>query len=105
MLLYSFYFTPWIGPPSSTLEVAVESTQQFFWIYILVNFVVGALLLALRWLPVPLVQWVVFVLCLVDGIFLSALTMVSGGYDSGLYWLFLALIVRGAVSVPRATSQ
>ena len=31
--------------------------------------------------------------------------MVTGGYDSPLYWLFLALIVRGAVSVPRATSQ
>ena len=29
----------------------------------------------------------------------------TGGYDSILYWLFLALIVRGAVSVPRATSQ
>jgi signal transduction histidine kinase len=42
---------------------------------------------------------------LIDGIFLSSLTMVSGGYDSILYWLFLALIVRSAVSVPRPTSQ
>jgi signal transduction histidine kinase len=42
---------------------------------------------------------------LVDGIFLSALVALTGGYDSILYWLFLALIVRGAVSVPRATSQ
>jgi signal transduction histidine kinase len=105
MLLFSFYFTPWIGPPSSALEVAVESIKQFLWIYTLVNFVVGTLLLALRWLPLPLIQWVVFAMCLVDGIFLSALTMVSGGYDSTLYWLFLALILRGAVSVPRATSQ
>jgi signal transduction histidine kinase len=47
----------------------------------------------------------VFIMSLVDGIFLSALTVVTGGYDSPLYWLFLALIVRGAVSVPRATSQ
>ena len=38
---------------------------------------------------------------LVDGIFLSALTLVTGGYDSILYWLFLGLIVRSAVSVPR----
>ena len=42
---------------------------------------------------------------LVDGIFLSALVALTGGYDSILYWLFLGLIVRGAVSVPRATSQ
>jgi len=40
-----------------------------------------------------------------DGLFLSALTLVTGGYHSFLYWLFLGLIVRSAVSVPRATSQ
>ena len=42
-----------------------------------------------------------FAMSLVDGIFLSALVALTGGYDSILYWLFLALIVRGAVSVPR----
>jgi signal transduction histidine kinase len=50
-------------------------------------------------------QWVVFALILMDGLFLSALTLVTGGYQSLLYWLFLGLIVRSAVSVPRATSQ
>src|SRR6266403_2743859 len=29
MLLYSFYFTPWIGEKLSALEVAVESVQRF----------------------------------------------------------------------------
>ena len=105
MLLYSFYFTPWIGKVSSALDVAVESTQYFFGLYIGVNIVVAGLLLGMRRLPLALVQWVVFAMSLVDGIFLSALTMVSGGYDSILYWLFLVLIVRSAVSVPRPTSQ
>src|ERR1700681_2372809 len=105
MLLYSFYFTPWIGNISSALDVAVESTQYFFWLYIVVNIVVAGVLLCLRWLPLTLIQWVVFAMSLIDGIFLSSLTMVSGGYDSILYWLFLALIVRSAVSVPRPTSQ
>ena len=88
-----------------TLEIAVEATQYFLWIYIALNAVVAGLLLAMRRLPLPLVQWAVFAMSLVDGIFLSALTVVTGGYDSILYWLFLGLIVRGAVSVPRATSQ
>ena len=66
---------------------------------------VAGLLLAMRRVPLLLVQWAVFAMSLVDGIFLSALVVVTGGYDSILYWLFLALIVRGAVSVPRATSQ
>ncbi len=105
MLLHSFYFTQWFGMVLGALEIAVEATQYFLWIYIGVNVVVAGLLLAMRRLPLPLVSWAVFAMSLVDGIFLSALTVVTGGYDSILYWLFLGLIVRGAVSVPRATSQ
>jgi signal transduction histidine kinase len=107
MLLYSFYFKrSWIGEKEmGTLEIAVEATQYFLWIYIAANAVVAGLLLAMRRVPLPLIQWAVFAMSLVDGIFLSALVVVTGGYDSILYWLFLGLIVRGAVSVPRATSQ
>jgi signal transduction histidine kinase len=105
MLVYSFYFRPWFRTVLGTLEIAVETTQYFLWIYIALNIVVAVMLLMMRRLPLALVSWVVFAMSLVDGIFLSALTVVTGGYDSTLYWLFLALIVRGAVSVPRATSQ
>ena len=107
MLLYSFYFKrSWIGEKElGTLEITVEATQYFLWVYIAANVVVAGLLLAMRRVPLLLVQWAVFAMSLVDGIFLSALVVVTGGYDSILYWLFLALIVRGAVSVPRATSQ
>ena len=107
MLLYSFYFKrAWIGDKElGALEIAVEATQYFLWLYIALNAVVAGLLLAMRRVPLPLVQWAVFAMSLVDGIFLSALVALTGGYDSILYWLFLALIVRGAVSVPRATSQ
>jgi signal transduction histidine kinase len=105
ILLHSFYFTPWFGKVLGTLDIAVEATQYFLWIYIGVNIMVAGMLFAMHRLPLPLVSWVVFAMSLVDGIFLSALTVVTGGYDSTLYWLFLGLIVRGAVSVPRATSQ
>jgi signal transduction histidine kinase len=105
MLLQSFYFTPWIGIVSGTLDVAVESVQYFFWLYVLVNVVMASLLLSMRWLPLALIEWAVFFMSLVDGVFLGALTLVTGGYNSILYWLFLGLVARSAVSVPRATSQ
>jgi signal transduction histidine kinase len=107
MLLYSFYFKQfWIGVKGlGTLEITVEATQYFLWVYIAVNVAAAVLLLAMRRAPLLLVQWAVFAMSLVDGIFVSALVVVTGGYDSILYWLFLGLIVRGAVSVPRATSQ
>lgn len=82
-----------------------EWTRYFFRYYIPANVVFAGVLLALRRLPLGLVQWVVFVSGLLDIILLSALTVLTGGYQSTLYWLFLALIVRSAVSVPRATSQ
>jgi signal transduction histidine kinase len=107
MLLYSFYFKrTWIvNKELGALEIAIEATQYFLWLFIAMNAVVAGLLLGMRRLPLPLVQWGVFAMILVDGVFLSALVALTGGYDSILYWLFLALIVRGAVSVPRATSQ
>lgn len=105
MLLQSFYHSPWIGIVSGSLEVAVESTQYFFGLYILVNILVAALLLGMRGVPLGLIEWSVFVMSLVDGIFLSALTLVTGGYNSILYWVFLGLIIRSSVSVPRGTSQ
>ncbi len=107
MLLYSFYSKePWIGVKRlGTLEITIAATQYFLWAYIAFNTLVAVLLLALRRVPLLLVQWGVFAMSLVDGIFVSALVVVTGGYDSILYWLFLGLVVRGAVSVPRATSQ
>ena len=107
MLLYSFYFKrSWIGKEElGMLEIAVEAARSILWVYIAANALTAGLLLAMRRLPLLLVQWAVFAMSLVDGIFLSALVALTGGYDSILYWIFLGLIVRGAVSVPRATSQ
>lgn len=105
MLLYSFYFSPWILLATSALDVAVEAVQYFFWIYVLLNVLVAVVLLNMHRIQLAALQWIVFVTCLIDGLFVSALTLMTGGYDSFLYWLFLGLIIRAAVSVPRATSQ
>jgi signal transduction histidine kinase len=105
MLLYSFYFSPWFGRVLGALEIAIEQTQYFFWVYVSLNVLFGLVLLRVRTAPLALVEWSVFAIGLIDGIFLGALILVTGGYDSVLYWLFLGLIVRTAVSVPSAASQ
>jgi len=105
ILLQWFYFTNWIGEAARTLEVSVEYTRYLLWVYIAVNVLVAALLLNLRRLRPGIIEGAVFGMSLVDGIFLCALTVVTGGYNSNLYWLFLGLIVRNSVSVPRALSQ
>jgi signal transduction histidine kinase len=85
--------------------LSAEAARDFLWIYIGLNVIFAGLLLAMRRLPPALVEWMVFVINLVDGIFLGLMTLVTGGYNSRLYWLFLGMIVRSAVSVPRGTSQ
>jgi signal transduction histidine kinase len=105
MLLFGF-FNNWIKDAIMELHVdADEWTRGFLWYYVPANVVIAWVLLALRRLPLGLVQWAVFVSGLLDIILLSALTVFTAGYQSFSYWLFLALIVRSAVGVPRATSQ
>jgi len=105
MLLQFFYFSSWIGDTSSTLEVPVEYSRSFFWFYISVNILMAWVLFANRRLKPNVIEWSVFAMCLIDGIFLGVLTLATGGYNSVLYWLFLGLIVRTAVSVPRGATQ
>ena len=99
MILYSFG-APWFGLAFNALDVTVETVQYLFWPYILANIVLAAFLLWAEKLPLAVVQWTVVTSSLVDGLFVAALALLSGGLDSVLFWLFVALILRNAVSVP-----
>jgi len=106
MILYSFDFSqPWMGQVSSTLDVTVETVQYIFWFYILANFIFGAILFAAQRLPLAVVQWTAVTSSLVDGIFIAGMALLTGGLDSIFFWLFVALIVRNAASVPAGFSQ
>lgn len=105
MLLYAFESSRWFEDVSSTLDLVVDYVKYSIAIYAAVNTLGAGVLLALERLPLKLVQWSVFTVSLVDGIFLAALVLVTGGYDSILYWLFIALIVRNAGSLPPTITQ
>ena len=105
MILYSFQSTRWFGLPLSMQDVATETVQFIFWFYILANVIFAVVLFRAETLPLAVVQWTVVTSSLVDGLFIAALASLSGGLDSILFWLFVALIVRNAVSVPPGFSQ
>jgi len=105
MLLRYFIFSSWIRETSGTLEVSLDAAHYFFWFYFAVSIVYTWLILVMRRVSLPIIEWSVFAMNLVDGIFLGVLTLMTGGYNSFLYWLFLGLIARTAVSVPRAATQ
>lgn len=106
MILYSFdVTTPWINLTSGTQDVVVETVQFLFWFYILANLILAVVLLAAERLPLAVLQWTVFTGGLVDGLFIAGMTVLTGGLDSVLFWLFVVLIIRNSVIVPPGGSQ
>ncbi|HVU26975.1 MAG TPA: HAMP domain-containing sensor histidine kinase [Verrucomicrobiae bacterium] len=105
MILYSFKATPWFGMTTNTLEVAVETVQYIFWFYILANAIFAVVFLAMKKLPAAIVQWTMVTSSLVDALFIAGMALLTGGLDSILFWLFVTLIIRNAVSLPPGFSQ
>jgi signal transduction histidine kinase len=107
MILYSFRLqhTLWVGQVSSLFDITVETVQYVFWFYILISAVLALPMLSVHRLPLALVQWTVVTSSLVDGLFIAGMTYLTGGLDSILFWLFIGLIIRNAVSLPPGFSQ
>jgi signal transduction histidine kinase len=106
LIAYSFNFSPpWMGQVGSALDVTVETVQFIFWFYILLSVLLAVPLLLAWRLPLAVMQWTVVTSALADALLLAAMTLITGGMDSILYWLFLGLIVRNAVSIPPGFSQ
>jgi len=105
LIAYSFNFSPWMGQVGSALDVTVETVQFIFWFYIPLSVVLAVPLLLAWRLPLAVMQWTVVTSALADALLLAAMTLITGGMDSILYWLFLGLIVRNAVSIPPGFSQ
>jgi len=105
VVFYSFNYSPWMFQISSGMDVTVETVQLIFWFYILISTLLALPLFAAARLPLALLQWTVVTSALVDGLLLAAMTLITGGMDSILFWLFLGLILRNAVSVPPGFSQ
>jgi signal transduction histidine kinase len=105
IIWYSFDIGPWFGTLASTLEVMIETVQYIFWFYILTSVVVALILAAAERLPLAVLQWTVVADGLVDGLLVAGLAVISGGLDSIMFWLFVALIIRNAASIPAGFSQ
>jgi signal transduction histidine kinase len=113
VLCYYLFFSHWfesVTVRQGTMEalpreVALETIRRFFLIYVVLNSGVASLLIAMDQLPLKWIQHVVFTISWIDGVFLSALTLITGGFDSVLYWGFLGLLIRNAVSNPDTIRQ
>jgi len=105
-IFYSFYRNSlWVGNISSTQDVVVETMQIIFWFYVPLCALLALPILVSRRLPLAVLQWTVVTSSLVDGLLVACMSVITGGMDSILYWLFVGLILRNAASIPPGFSQ
>jgi hypothetical protein len=85
--------------------VVFETIQNVFAAYAMLILAATVLFFVVRRFPAGIVQWIVFTIGLADGVFLGGLTVLTGGFESNLYWVYPAVIVVNAISIPLATPQ
>lgn len=105
IVLFQFYTSPWLGEVVNPYGVLFETIQEVFFVYALLVAGATALCYVVAKFPPGIVQWFVFTLGIADGVFLGGLTILTGGFESILYWAYPALIIINAASIPLATPQ
>lgn len=115
VLFYYLFFGIQLEDLTSTRLLASESYQWWtmlmkgfqtgFVLYFALATATGFVLAFMGQFSFAVVQWIVFTVCLVDALFVSALTLVTGGFDSILFWVLLTLIIRNTVSISMGAPQ
>ena len=103
--LYYLFYAGWLSEEMTIRWVVQETLRRFFLIYVACNVPAGVVLLLWRRFPPGIFQWLAFLLGLLDGLFVAELMILTGGFDSTIYWLFPGLVVLNAISIPLATPQ
>lgn len=102
------YFSLDIEALANTSEVALEAVgalRQVFSIYALLTGLLALPVWRCARIPIKVVSLAVYASAVLDAMFLAALTLVTDGFDSILFWVFPLLVVRNALSMPVAPLQ
>ena len=105
IFVYEFFFSNSFEGLNTIGDMALHPVQRFLLGYLIINIGVVGVYLWMEHLPFSLVNSITWIVNLIDALFVAAITVVTGGFESVLYWVFLVLIVRNAVSVPVAGPQ
>lgn len=108
MVAFSLYFmfsSDWLNQPLGTETAVLQTLRDFFLVYIVCNAIAAAIFFSWHRFPPGLFQWLVFVLGLLDGLFVSGLIVATDGFVSTAFWILPVLIVLNAISIPLAMPQ
>ncbi len=105
VVLCYLFFSGWLNGEQSTQWVVLDTLKHFFEVYFICTLLGSLFFVAWRRLPSEVFQWLAFTLGLLDGLFMAGMIIVTGGFDSIAFWVFPALIVLNALSIPLAMPQ
>jgi len=105
LLAWFLFFSKWFDEAYTFRDAVLLTVRLFFLIYVAVNLAAAIILVGMDELPFKVIREVVLVEAVVDILFWAAMTVVTGGFDSMLYWFCLGLIVRNAICLPTASTQ
>lgn len=105
VILYYVFSSGWSQESISEHDIALDFLRKYFLVYSACNLGIGIFFIPWQRFPPGLYQWLVFTLGLLDGLFVSGLVLMTDGFASIAYWLFPALIILNAVTIPLATPQ
>lgn len=105
VVLYQFYYSPWLLDIVNPYGVVFETIQNVMVAYGFTVIAATVFFWVIRRFPAGSVQWFVFFFGLADALFLGGLTILTGGFESILYWVYPVLIILNAASIPLATPQ
>jgi signal transduction histidine kinase len=105
VVLYFLSYSGWSSEVPTTRTVVLETLHGFFLAYILSNAIAGLVLVSWRRFPPGLFQWLVFILGLLDGLFIAGLIFITEGFESIAFWVLPGLIVLNAISISLTTPQ
>src|SRR5688572_21549495 len=87
--VFYYYFTsPWLVEAVKTYDVIFETMVNLFAGYALAMMAFAVVFYAVRRFPPGVVKWCVFAIGVGDAVFLASLTVVTGGFESVLYWVY-----------------
>ncbi len=105
LLLYFLFYAHWFVNLTQPREDALNGLRNFFLAYFALNVGTGIMLWGMDDISPRLLERVVYSTAILDGAVVAALTLVTGGFDSILYYAFFGLIIRNAAIIAHADVQ
>lgn len=105
LLAYLLFFSNWIADPLPPRDVALQALRNFFVLYFAFSVGGGLMVWGMDEVSPRLLSRVVYTVAILDAAMLGGITLVTGGFDSLLFWVFLGLIVRNAAVIAYSDVQ